>query len=356
MSKVTFDNSQSSFFKTLKGKVDKYFADHQIDPTGNSKLYLKSVLQIVSAMGLYIVLVFFTPVPVVAAILCGLLGLNMAVIGFNVMHEGSHLSFSKYAWLNKASGYFLNVMGGSAYYWKIKHNINHHTFTNIDGMDSDIDVRPWMRLHPSQQRRWFHRFQHIYFVVLYGLSYFAWVFIDDFKKYISGKVTPDSEPKRIALKEHLIFWSTKVMYVGFYIGLPVFMLGWSQALIGYSIMVFVCGVFISIVFQLAHVVEATTFTAAEEEVTKIPQSWAVHQLLSTANFATSNKVLSWFLGGLNFQIEHHLFPNISHVHYPQVSRLVKEVCKEYNIDYLEYSSMLKAFYSHLLHLRKLSAA
>ncbi|HRI78069.1 MAG TPA: acyl-CoA desaturase [Cyclobacteriaceae bacterium] len=355
MPKVTFDN-QSSFFRTLKEKVDKYFADHKLDPTGNSKLYLKSILQISSALALYIVLVFFTPPTALAVILCGILGLNLAVIGFNVMHEGSHHSFSKYAWLNKASGYFLNVMGGNAYYWKIKHNINHHTFTNIDGMDSDIDVRPWMRLHPSHQRRWFHRFQHIYFVVLYGLSYFAWIFIDDFKKYISGRVTPDSKPKRIALKEHLIFWATKVMYCGFYIGLPIMMVGLSSALIGYSIMVFVCGVFISVVFQLAHVVEATEFTAVEEEVIQLPQSWAVHQLKSTANFATSNKVLSWFLGGLNFQIEHHLFPNISHVHYPQVSRMVREVCKEYNIDYLEYSSMLKAFSSHLLHLRRLSIA
>ena len=146
------------------------------------------------------------------------------------------------------------------------------------------------------------------------------------------------------------------MYVGFYIVLPIVMVGPAEALIGYAIMVFVCGVFISIVFQLAHVVEATEYTATVEDITKIPQSWAVHQLRSTANFATSNKVLSWFLGGLNFQIEHHLFPNISHVHYPQVSRLVKEVCKEYNIDYLEYSSMLKAFSSHLLHLRRLSIA
>ncbi len=354
MLKVTFDNSQSLFFKTLKEKVDKYFDDQHLDPAGNAKLYFKSVIQVLSALGIYLVLVFFTPTPIYAAILCGVLGLNMAVIGFNVMHEGGHQSFSKYAWLNKASAYFLNALGGNSYYWKIKHNVNHHTFTNIEGMDSDLDVRPWMRLHPSQPRYWFHRFQHIYFVVLYGLSYFVWIFFDDFKKYISGKVTPDSKPKRLALKEHLIFWSTKVMYVAFYIVLPIVMVGWAQALIGYAIMVFACGVFISVVFQLAHVVEATAYTSTVLEVTKIPQSWAVHQLRSTANFATSNKVLSWFLGGLNFQIEHHLFPNISHVHYPQVSRMVREACKEYNIDYLEYSSMFKAFTSHLLHLRKLS--
>jgi linoleoyl-CoA desaturase len=355
MIKVTFDNSQSSFFKTLKEKVDKYFHEHQIDPTGNGKLYMKSVIQILSAFSLYVLLVFFTPSLVWSVVLCAILGMNMAVIGFNVMHEGGHQSFSKYTWLNKASAYFLNVLGGNAYYWKIKHNVNHHTFTNIDGMDSDIDVRPWMRLHEDQPRHWFHRFQHIYFVVLYGLSYFAWVFIDDFKKYVTGKVTPDSEPKRLVFKEHLIFWCTKTLYVGFYIVVPIFMVGFAKALIGYAIISFVCGLFISVVFQLAHVVEVTEFTQPELEITnKIPQAWAIHQIKTTANFATHNKVLSWFLGGLNFQIEHHLFPNISHVHYPQVSKLVREVCKEYNLDYLEYSSMLKAFSSHLLHLRRLS--
>lgn len=356
MSKVTFDNSQSSFFKTLKEKVDQYFIEHNLDPAGNRKLYIKGGIQIFSALSLYVFLVFFTPPTLWAILLCALLGMNMAVIGFNVMHEGGHQSFSKYAWLNKASAYFLNVLGGNSYYWKIKHNINHHTFTNIEGMDSDIDVRPWMRLHEDQPLRGFHRFQHIYFVVLYGLSYIAWVFFDDFEKYVSGRVTPDSTPKKLALKEHIIFWCTKILYVFFYMVVPILMVGFVKALVGYVIIAFVCGVFISVVFQLAHVVEGTAFTAPGSQPQKLPQAWAVHQIRTTANFATSNRVLFWFLGGLNFQIEHHLFPNISHIHYPQVSKLVREVCKEYSLDYMEYSTMLKAVYSHVVHLRRLSIA
>jgi linoleoyl-CoA desaturase len=356
MVKVTFDNKQSPFFKTLKEKVDGYFSATKLDPSGNGSLFFKGILVVVSAMVLYVILVFFTPVPLVAMLLCALLGLNLAVIGFNVMHEGGHQSFSKYPWLNKISSYSLNALGGNSYFWKIKHNVNHHTFTNIEGMDSDIDVLPFMRLHEGQPRYWFHRFQHVYWIVLYSVSYIAWIFYDDFVKYFSGKITPNSEPRKLEVKEHFIFWITKLGYIGVYLVLPILMVGWLSALIGFLIIAFVCGLAISVVFQLAHVVEDTKFPVVENQITKIEQEWAIHQLTTTANFGTDNKVISWLLGGLNFQIEHHLFPRISHVHYPKISQLVKETCEEYNIKYVEYATMFKAFHSHLFHIRKLGIA
>lgn len=356
MLKYTFDNRNAFFFKELKEKVDRYFAEHKLHPAGNRKLYWKSALQILSAVCLYTVLVFFTPIPAVAIVLCVILGLNLAVIGFNVMHEGGHQTFSKYTWINNASSYFLNVLGGTAYYWKIKHNINHHTFTNIEGMDSDIDVKPFMRLHEHQPLRWFHRFQHVYWVVLYGISYLAWVFYEDFEKYFSGRISPYSEKKKMAVKEHVIFWITKTMYIAAYIIIPILFVGLVQWLVGFLIITFICGLAISIVFQLAHVVEGTEFHTVPEHGAKSKQEWAVHQLLSTANFATGSRLLHWLLGGLNFQIEHHLFPRISHIHYPQVSAFVKQACKESNIRYIEYTSMFKAIASHLLHLKKLGSA
>jgi linoleoyl-CoA desaturase len=353
MLKVTFDNKQNLFFKELKDKVDHYFLNRKLDPSGGGRLYFKGIIQILSALALYVTLVFFTPGYILAIVLCFVLGMNLAVVGFNVMHEGGHQSFSKHNWLNKVSAYSLNVLGGNSYFWKIKHNINHHTFTNIEGMDSDIDVKPFMRLHEGQPRYWFHRFQHVYWVFLYGISYVTWVFYDDFAKYISGKVSFNSEPRSLALKEHFIFWITKVLYVAFYIVLPIIMVGWLQTLIGFTIITFVCGLFISVVFQLAHMVEGTQFPLPDEQSHRIKQEWAIHQLSTTANFATDNKIMSWLLGGLNFQIEHHLFPRISHIHYPNISKFVKETCKEYNIEYIEYSSLLKALYSHLFHIRRL---
>jgi linoleoyl-CoA desaturase len=355
MLKYTFDNSQGSFFKALKENVDRYFTERKIDPSGNTKLYFKSILQVLSAAVLYVALVFFTPLPLVAVVLCLILGINLAVIGFNVMHEGGHQSFSRHSWVNKTSAYSLNVLGGISYYWKIKHNINHHTYTNIEGMDSDIDVKPFMRLHEDQPLRAYHRFQHFYWVILYGISYLAWIFYEDFEKYFSGKISPNSEAKKLAPREHFIFWFTKIMYITAYIVVPIIMVGWLSWLIGFLIITFTCGLVISIVFQLAHVVEGTQFHDAHQDQ-KDKQEWALHQIGTTANFATSSKWLYWLLGGLNFQIEHHLFPRVSHIHYPQISRFVKEACRESNITYLEYTSIFKAIGSHLLHLRRLGSA
>lgn len=350
MSKVTFNNKQSPFFKALKDKVDYYFTNNRIQTSGNSKLYFKSILQVLIAIALYVVLVFFTPGAMLSLFLCAVLGLDLALIGFNIMHEGGHQCFSRRKWLNNVSAYSLNVLGGVSYLWKIKHNINHHTYTNIDGMDLDIEVKHFMRLHENQPKYWFHRFQHIYCVLLYGISYVAWIFYQDFEKYFTGKVTKD-----FSLKEHTIFWVTKVAYVFVYLVVPIMMVGWS-ALIGFAMIAFVCGITISVVFQLAHMVEHTQFPNPDKITNKIDNEWAVHQINTTANFATKSKVVSWMLGGLNFQVEHHLFPRISHVHYPKINQFVKETCREFNIAYHEYPSVIKAFTSHLSHIKKLGVS
>jgi linoleoyl-CoA desaturase len=339
----------ASFFSVLKEKVDHYFLESRLAQTGEQKLYLKSAVQIFTAVLLYAVLVFFTPIWWIAVPLSIMLGVNLAVLGFNVMHEGGHHSFSKFKWLNSLAGYFLNVLGGNIYFWKVKHNVNHHTFTNIEGKDSDIDVKPFMRLHPAQPRTSAHRYQHIYWAILYGISYVTWVFYEDFLKYFRGKIASHMKPMSMPLKEHVVFWITKVVYVIVALILPIIFAGWIKALIGFIVVTFVCGLFISIVFQLAHVVEATDFPLEK----KIVKDWAVHQVSTTSNFGTSSKILFWLLGGLNFQIEHHLFPKISHVHYPQISKLVKETCTEFNVTYHEYSTMLDAVISHIVYLRKM---
>ncbi len=336
--------------------MDHYFASKNLDFTGNFSLHFKGVLQVTTAIGLYITLVFFRFDAFLSIILCSLLGINLSVIGFNIMHEGGHQSFSRYKWVNNLSAYCLNVMGGNAMFWKIKHNINHHTYTNIEGMDHDIEVEPFMRLHQSQPRYWMHRFQHIYWVILYGGTYLSWIFIDDFVKYFTGNVATGTENKKWKAKEHLIFWGTKITYLFLYIGLPIAYAGLWPALIGFGIMTFSCGLCIGIVFQMAHVVEHTAFPEPHADSNKIEQEWAIHQVQTTANFGTGSKVLSWFLGGLNFQVEHHLFPKISHVHYPAINKLVKETCEEFNVTYLEYPTLLKAFYSHLLYIKRMGIA
>jgi len=216
-------------------------------------------------------------------------------------------------------------------------------------------VKPFMRLHPGQPWRWFHRFQHIYWIFLYALSYLAWIFYEDFQKYFSGRISLNGEKTRMPFREHFIFWFTKIMYMVVYMVIPVLFTGFVDWLVGFVIVTLVCGLTTSVVFQLAHVVEGTQFHSLQDHHGG-KHEWAIHQMVSTANFATRSKVLHWFLGGLNFQVEHHLFPRISHIHYPAINQYVKEVCREYKVVYNEYSSVLGAVASHVLHLRKLGQA
>lgn len=347
----SFENAPDSFFLVLKKRVSNYFTENGLQPVGNRNLLFKAILLLSLASALYVVLVFFTPSVWLSLLLCVALGLNLALIGFNVMHDGGHQTFSRYPWLNTAAAHVLNTLGGNAYYWKVKHNVNHHTYTNIEGMDSDIDVKPFMRLHDGQPLRSYHRFQHIYWVILYGISYLVWVFYDDFQKYFSGRISANSQVKKLPLAQHGIFWFTKIAYVLVYMALPIFFVGWLPWLIGFLIVTFVCGVSISIVFQLAHVVEGTQFFSPVN--TDQRHDWATHQVRSTADFATQNRFLHWMLGGLNFQVEHHLFPRISHIHYPVIARYVKQTCQEYGIAYNEYRSMFSAVIAHLSHLYRL---
>jgi linoleoyl-CoA desaturase len=352
--KYTFDNENKSFFQNLKAEVDAYFRSNNIHPAGNKKLYLKSIVQVLVAAALYVILIFFTPPVAISILLCVILGLALAVIGFNVMHEGGHNAFSKHSLVNNISSYFLNVLGGISYYWKIKHNVNHHTYTNVEGMDSDIDVKPYMRLHAGQPWKPYHRFQHLYWIPLYGISYLVWIFYEDFVKYFRGKISyNDDVKKKLPLREHFIFWFTKIMYVVVYGVVPILMVGFLPWLVGFLIITFVSGLTTSIVFQLAHVVQGTQFHVPVNQAGTSKQEWAVHQIISTSNFGTTSKTLHWLLGGLNFQIEHHLFPRVSHIHYPEISRYVKSACKEAGVSYQEYKSMFAAIISHLMYLKQL---
>jgi linoleoyl-CoA desaturase len=352
MTKISFNSQNTLFYNTLKGKVDNYFATTNLCVSGGSQLFIKSLILITSLIGTYTILVFFTPNVWISILLCCLLGLTFAAIGFNIMHEGGHGSFSKNKILNAFSAYSLNAMGGTIYFWKQKHNINHHTYTNIDGMDHDIDIK-FMRMHSEQKKFDYHKYQHFYWVILYGISYMAWILFQDFEKYFTKKMGPKDTPKKMAFQEHLIFWTTKVFYVTVYLIIPMVMVGIIPTIVGFLIAGFVCGYSISIVFQLAHVIEGTQFPKPCSQTGKIQDEWAVHQVTTTANFATKSKLVSWFVGGLNFQVEHHLFPRISHVHYPQINKFTKETCKEFDVNYIEHPTVFTAFKSHLTHIKKL---
>ena len=357
MNQAAFTRTAPVFFQRLREVTEAYFKDNNIRKTGDMRLYTKTAVLAAALVGLYVVLVFFTPASAWLALgLCALMGLVVASIGFNVMHDGAHGSYSRRKWVNETMAHSLNFLGGNAYIWKLKHNENHHTFTNIEGMDDDIDIKPWIRVHPGQKRYWFHRFQHIYSPVLYGTTYLFWIFYNDLRKYFTGRIADQTPLRPMNRKEHILFWASKAFYIGLFLVLPMLMLGILPVLAGYGVMVFVAGVVISVVFQLAHVVEHAEFVHPESDGNVIESEWAVHQVETTANFATGNKLWNWLFGGLNFQIEHHLFPRISHVHYPELSKRLRQVCAEFEVNYREFPTMRSALLSHLRHLRQVGMA
>ncbi len=348
-----FSHNTLSFHGELKKRISEYFREAGKRSTGNFSLYLKAILLVTAFLATYIHLVFFTPAHVWAIAECILFGGLTAAIGFNVMHDGMHGSFSRYKWVNKLAGLSLNFLGANNFMWKTKHNIIHHTYTNIDGIDDDIEAGPFLRLCESQKYYRMHRYQHWYFWAAYSLLYLWWVFFSDFKKYFTRRIGP-TPLKKMAWTDQLSFWGFKLLYVFLFIGLPVYTLGWGTWLIGFLSFSLFAGFVLSIVFQLAHTVEHTHFPGTAAESGKIEDEWAIHQLRTTANFATRNKFISWWVGGLNFQIEHHLFPRISHVHYPAISKIIKKACRDFGVPYIEYPKMRLAVASHVNYLKSLS--
>jgi linoleoyl-CoA desaturase len=187
---------------------------------------------------------------------------------------------------------------------------------------------------------------------LYCLLYLFWIFVSDFRKYFS-KAIGTVPLSKMSLKDHLSFWTGKALFALVFMGIPIYVYGFLSWMVGFLVMTTLSGFVLSIVFQLAHTVEATSFPLADEHTGRMEDEWAIHQLKTTANFATRNKVVSWFVGGLNFQVEHHLFPRISHIHYPALNKIVKQACAEYNVPYIEYRSVRKAIASHVAYLRGL---
>ena len=347
-----FSNVPHSFHADLKKRISEYFEEVGKSTYGNYKIFLKAVILMVSFAFVYIHLVFFTPNVFFSIIESVILGGIVAAIGFNVMHDGAHGSFSKYKWINQFAAFSLNILGGNSFMWNVKHNIIHHAYTNVDGVDDDIDIQPWMRMSETQKKYRLHKYQHIYFWFLYSMLYIFWIFVLDYQKYFKAKVG-NMELKKMELSDHLVFWGFKLFHAFLFIGLPIYQLGFVSWLIGFLIFTLVAGLVLSLVFQLAHTVEHTAFPMPDEVTNRLENEWAIHQIKTTANFATNNKVISWLVGGLNFQIEHHLFPKISHIHYPAISKIIREACREYGIEYIEYPKMRYAVASHVAFLKQM---
>lgn len=353
MAKFSFNNKNNEFFISLKKDVDNYFITNNIDKTGDWRLYLKTAILLVTAILTYTILVFYTPPAIVALPLCVLLGLTFAGIGFNIMHDANHGAYSNNKNLNFILGLTADIIGVNSFMWRQKHNVIHHTYTNVDNIDDDIAKSPAIRQCSTQKWVPAHKYQHIYLFGAYALSATFWILVMDFAKYFTRKIN-GTPMQKMHLKDHVIFWTAKTLHFFLYLIMPIYLLGFAPVILGYLVTSFALGLTLAFVFQLAHVVEETQFEVSDGMNDKVIESaWAIHQINTTANFAPKNKLVNWYVGGLNFQVEHHLFPRISHVHYPAIAGIVEAKCKAFGLTYNSMPTMWNAVKSHLSFMKSL---
>lgn len=351
MNHIIFKGDNRDFTAAVTRRVDAYFKTNKIKKSGNAQLFFKTALFIPLAIVVYFVLLFAGFEGIGQILLWVFFGGVLSLIGINIMHDANHGSYGEKRWINNLMGLTMNALGSNAFLWKTRHS-QHHTFTNVTGVDNDIDNMPWLRQSPEQPWKPMHRFQYIYMFPLYSIGTLQWFVLTDFLIYFSRKISIN-RIKTISLREHIIFWGSKVLAALVYIILPAIFLGWQEMLLGFLIIHVTMGFNMILLFQLAHVMENTHFVSTEPETHEIKSEWAIHELKTTTNFATDNKLVTWLVGGLNYQIEHHLFPSISHVHYPAISKIIRDECARFQLPYNNYPSVTRAVISHIRFMKQL---
>jgi linoleoyl-CoA desaturase len=355
-SPIKFSPRRGDFFTTLTQRVNEHFKSTGTTRQANAEMKIKTAFMFALYLTPFILMlthVVTNPWGMLA--LCFVMGVGVAGIGLSVMHDANHGSYSNKSWLNNALGYSLNIVGGNAFNWKVQHNVLHHTYTNIHDVDEDISPRGVLRMTPHGEWKVIHQFQHMYAWFFYGLMTLVWVFVKDFVRLVRYQRDGMVKKQRADIRtEWIVLIATKVLYFVYILGIPMMVLSitWGQWLIGFLVMHYVAGFILAIIFQPAHVIDGTEYPLPDDGG-NMENSWAIHQLLTTTNFANKSRIFSWYVGGLNFQVEHHLFPNVCHVHYRKISKIVEDTATEFGIPYKSEPTFWDALVGHTKMLKEL---
>lgn len=345
----------ADFAKTLRSRVNAYFNTHQENRNANSAMVIKTVVMLS---------LFFIPLILLGSgfvknsglmfALYIMSGFGMAGIGMGVMHDAIHGSYSKKKWINTMLGYSFNMIGANATVWNIQHNILHHTYTNIEHSDDDLNAPFFLRFSPHAKHYWVHQFQHIYIWFFYAISTISWITTKDFVRMKRYRDMGFLNKKNEYFKAVVGMTAWKLLYYGYALVVPMIMLpfAWWFVLLAFISMHMVTGLLVSVVFQIAHIMPDSTFPLPDKEG-QMNDNWYSHQFSTTTNFSPKSKLLFWLIGGLNYQIEHHVLPDVCHVHYKKLTQLVEDTAKEFGLPYNVKSSMFQAIVDHTCMLREL---
>jgi linoleoyl-CoA desaturase len=351
-SRVRFPRDDG-FHAALKRRVAAYFQATGRSRAGGGAMHLKTAAILGwFAVSYGLLLALGGASAWLAVGLTTSLALATAGIGFSVMHDANHGAYARSGRVNRGFGLALDFVGASSYLWRFKHNVQHHTYANVDGLDADIDAGPFLRLAGSQRLRPFHRWQHVYGWLLYGVLAVKWWFVDDVVDVVRGRIgaVPFPRPRGAELAAYV---AGKAVFVGWSLVVPALVFRSAWVVVFFLLGSFTLGVVLSTVFQLAHAVPDATFHAARPGEQRLPTGFAEHQVRATMDFAPRNRLLGWYVGGLNFQIEHHLFADVCHVHYPALAGIVRTTCGEHGIPYRTAPTLRAAVAAHYRFLRSL---
>lgn len=341
---------ETHVFRDLKRLVNEYLRQSPIDAVGPTQIYIKGAILVGSWILTYILLMMYGPShAIIGALLLGVLFVLTCGLEFSIMHDASHQAFSTNKMVNAvALNFTLGVIGGCPMSWHEEHVVSHHGHTNVLGSDPDVYAAHVLRLHPDDKSHWWHRWQHLYAIPLYSFMWLHWFFLDIRNAVLN---TYELKGKRYWLFWVLIVWGwIPHLVLGLVIPYIFFQNMWVVG-IGYAALFMLVSITMAMTFVLAHVSDGRIFFETIKDKRK---DWAVHQLETTMDFSVDNRFLNWLLGGLNFQVEHHIFPGLCHLHYPEIQKIVKQYCLENGIPYHESKTVIGAVWRHLVHLKTLS--
>lgn len=348
--------ADSGFHADLKRRVAAYLEVQGAGGDQHEVFLTLKALGILMALGVTYGVLVFAPVTMWQAcglaLLCGVLA---ALVGFNIQHDGGHKAFSRRPWRNRVAAASLDLIGASSYLWHWKHAVFHHGYANVSGHDTDISVGSLVRLEPHQQRLAHHRWQHVYIWLLYGLMAVRWQLYDDLREVVNGAIGPHRIPRP---RGWAMAWFVvgKAVFVGLVLVLPMWFHPVWAVLLLYGLASYALGTVLALVFQLAHNTAVCDFPLPSAADGRMDRSWAEHQVATTADFARGSRWATWLLGGLNFQVEHHLFPQLSHLHYPALSGIVEATCRDHGVAFREHPSLWSGLVAHFRWLRNLGLA
>ena len=355
--KIRFEQgNHSDFYRTVKTRVHRYLARSGRTRFADHRVATKALGCLAVAAGAYGLILSGAFSVWEMLLLANVYGVASLLLALSVGHDAAHdaVFFSKR--LNRITQFLcFCLLGADPYLWRLRHVKSHHVFPNVNGCDIDIDSNMFLRLTPNHRRRWYHRFQHLYAPIIFWLVDIHTVFIQDFQ-YLFKRRLANLVDIRHSIGAYASFAACKLVYVLIVFLVPLWMLPlpWWQVLAGALIMSFVASCLFVYLLIGTHFAEETEFPEVGADGS-IDHDWAVHAMITSLDWSPYSRLAQFLSGGANAHAAHHLFPNVCHIHYIAITRIIARAAREYGFTH-NVSTLPRMVRSHFRFLKAMGNA